>query len=255
MVVFRGCMDRGAPRHMEVHMGTWRNLREWWKNLNDEQATALDHVPESYLPYAIFLSSAAALYVEMVIVRWHGTCFHAFAIFKNVSLLSCFLGLGIGYGLTKKQRITLAAFLPLLAVQALLFGLLSNTNLGGRRINPVAEQLVMGTSGEDWSWVHAVEGNVFLAVVFVFNALMFVPLGQLAGRLMSRLPKVQSYSLNLLGSLTGIALFFLLCLAWTPPSVWMGVTALLLVPFLIGHPRSAALGVASMAGILAALGL
>src|SRR5262245_13864126 len=229
--------------------------RAGWDSMHNSHSDALDQIPQNWIRPAIFAASALSLYVEMVIVRWHGTCFHAFAIFKNVSLLSCFLGLGIGYGLTKKQRITLAAFLPLLAVQALLFGLLSNTNLGGRRINPVAEQLVMGTSGEDWSWVHAVEGNVFLAVVFVFNALMFVPLGQLAGRLMSRLPKVQSYSLNLLGSLTGIALFFLLCLAWTPPSVWMGVTALLLVPFLIGHPRSAALGVASMAGILAALGL
>ena len=41
-------------------------------------------------------------------------------------------------------------------------------------------RFVMGASGEDWSWLHAVEGNVFLAVVFVFNALMFVPLGHLA---------------------------------------------------------------------------
>jgi SAM-dependent methyltransferase len=66
---------------------------------------------------------------------------------------------------------------------------------------------------------------------------------------------MQSYSLNLLGSLAGIGLFFLLSLAWTGPSVWMGVAALIVAPFLIGHRRSTAVVVASMAVILIALGL
>jgi hypothetical protein len=100
-----------------------------------------------------------------------------------------------------------------------------------------------------------VEGNIFLAAVFVLNALMFIPLGHLAGRLMGRLPKIRSYSLNVIGSLAGIILFFLLSLAWTPPSVWMGVAALTIAPFLIGHRRTVALGVGSMAIILIATGL
>jgi SAM-dependent methyltransferase len=229
--------------------------RRWWDAVHDEHSDHLDRLPANWTRTAIFLASALTLYVEMVMVRWHGTCFHAFAIFKNVSLLSCFLGLGIGYGLSGRKRITLASFLPLLALQALLFGLLSTTNLGGRRFNPVAEQLVMGTAGSKWSWLDAVEGNAFLAVVFVLNALMFIPLGHLAGRLMGRLPRVQSYSLNLLGSLAGIAAFFLLSLAWTGPTVWMGVAALALAPFLIGHPRSVAVSVGSLAVILIALGL
>jgi hypothetical protein len=201
------------------------------------------------------VASALTMYVEMVMMRWHATCFHAFAIFANVSLLSCFLGLGIGYGLSERRRITLAWFLPLLAVQALMFGLLSNTNLGGRKINPVAEQLVMGAQGKDWSWLDMVEGNAFLAAVFVLNAIMFIPLGHLAGRLMTRLPKVRSYSLNLLGSLSGIGLFFALSLLWARPSVWLGVAALGLAPFLVGDRRSAAVSAASMAAILVALGL
>src|SRR5262249_57963774 len=110
------------------------------------------------LRLAVFAASAMTLYAEMVLVRWHASCFHAFAIFKNVSLLSCFLGLGIGYGLSGRRQVRLAAVLPLLAFQAVLFGLLSLTNLGGRRINPVAEQLVMGTTGDRWSWLNALEG-------------------------------------------------------------------------------------------------
>jgi spermidine synthase len=233
-------------------------LSRWqggWDHLHDLHSYVIDTIPAQRTRLAVFMASALTLYVEMVMVRWHASCFHAFAIFKNVSLLSCFLGLGIGYGLSERQRIRLAAVLPLLAFQVLLFGLLSHTNLGGRRINPVAEQLVMGTLGDKWSWLNAVEGNVFLAAVFVLNALMFIPLGHLAGRLMSRLPRIQSYSLNVLGSLTGIGVFFLLSLAWTGPAVWMGVAALALAPFLVGHPRTVAVGVASLAVVLIALGL
>jgi hypothetical protein len=229
--------------------------RAWWEALHEEHSDALERIPASWTRPAVVAAGGLTLYVEMVMVRWHATCFHAFAIFKNVSLLSCFLGLGIGYGLSGRRRSTLGAFLPLLALQAVLFGVLSLTNLGGRRINPVAEQLVMGTNSGKWGWLDLVEGNAFLAVVFVLNALMFVPLGHLAGRMMARLPRVESYSLNLLGSLAGIAVFFLLSLAWTPPAVWMGVAVLATAPFLVGHRRSAAVAAASLGAVLLALGL
>lgn len=229
--------------------------RAWWEVLQEEQADAVDRIPARHVGAAVFLAGLLTLYVEMVIVRWHASCFHAFAIFKNVSLLSCFLGLGIGFGRAERRRLALAGFLPLLALQAALFGLLSSTNLGGKNLNPVAEQLVMGTPGDKWSWVDAVRGNAFLAAVFMLNAVMFVPLGQLAGRLMGRLPKGKSYALNLLGSLTGIGVFFLLSLACTAPPVWMGLALLAVAPFLLGGPRLTSLGVASAAVIMMALGL
>jgi SAM-dependent methyltransferase len=229
--------------------------RAWWDDIHDEQTRALEEIPPRRLSLAIFAASALTLYVELVLVRWHATCFHAFAIFKNVSLLSCFLGLGIGYALSGRSRSTLATFLPLLALQTLLFGVLSATQLGGHRFNPVAEQLVMGTQSSRWSWLDAIEGNAFLAAVFVLNALMFIPLGHLAGRLMGRLPRVQAYSLNLLGSLFGIGLFSVLSLLWTPPAVWLGVGVLGVAPFLLGHRRLAAVGVGSMSVILIAAGL
>jgi hypothetical protein len=237
---------------MQTFLARWR---EGWNAVHEEQSDWLDRIPPRWTRSAVFTASALTLYVELVLVRWHATCFHAFAIFKNVSLLSCFLGLGIGYGLSGKRRSTLAAFLPLLALQTLLFGVLSCTNLGGRRINPVAEQMIMGTPAARWGWLDAVEGNAFLASVFALNAVMFIPLGQLAGRLMGRLPRVPAYSLNLLGSLTGIAVFSALSLLWTPPGVWMAVAVLGLAPFLAGGGRLARIGVPSLAVILLALGL
>src|SRR5208282_3433140 len=119
-----------------------------------------DQLPSRSTSLAIVATSALALYTELVLVRWHATCFHAFAIFKNVSLLSCFLGLGIGFALSGRGRSRLATFLPLLALQTLLFAILSMTQYGARAINPVAEQLVMGVTQDRRNWTFLVEGNV-----------------------------------------------------------------------------------------------
>jgi SAM-dependent methyltransferase len=235
-----------------------RSLSLWrarWQRLHEPQADALDRIGFRWVRPAVVLAAALTLYCQLLIVRWHAACFHDFNVFKNISLLSCFLGLGIGYGLSERRRVGLASFLPLLAVQALLFALLSWTLLGRRGANHVVEQLIMGSQGRHWYWRLALTGNVFVAAVFTLNALMFVPLGHLAGRLMNRLPPLHGYALNLLGSLAGIAVFWLLSLCWSPPAVWLGVAALGLAPFLTFSRTGAAVAAASLGAILLALGI
>lgn len=212
---------------------TIADLRSWWAGLKEDPDGLAEQVPADRLAGAVMLASGLALFAELVMIRWHATSAHVFAIFKNVSLLSCFLGLGIGFALSSRKRlIGLGTFLPLLAVQVVLFGLIAST-IGGARVNPVAEQLVMGLRSSNWSWLHAVGGNLFLVAIFALNAAMFIPLGYLTGGLMGRLPALQAYSLNLIGSLLGIGLFFALSLLWAPPIVWIGVTVLLACPFLL----------------------
>jgi hypothetical protein len=46
----------------------------------------------------------------------------------------------------------------------------------------VAEQVVMGLPSEQWNWLQAVGGNLFLAAIFLVNAVMFIPMGYLSGR-------------------------------------------------------------------------
>src|SRR5436190_5224281 len=179
-------------------------IREWWRGLQQDEAGVAEQVPAARLPGAVVLASALALFAELVMIRWHASSAHVFAIFKNVSLLSCFLGLGIGFALSARPRLLgLGTFVPLLAVQVVLFGLIAST-IGGQRLNPVAEQLVMGLQAGRWNWLHAVGGNLFLVGIFALNALMFIPLGYLTGGLMARLPARRAYALNLAGSLLGI---------------------------------------------------
>ncbi len=230
-------------------------LRGWWADLQEDDDRFFERLSPRWQRLAVFAASALALYVELVLVRWHATCFHAFAIFKNVSLLSCFLGLGIGFALSGRSRGRLSTFLPLLALQTLLFAILSMTQYGARAVNPVAEQLVMGVTQDRRNWMFLVEGNIFLAVVFLLNAVMFIPLGHLAGRLMSGLPRVEAYSLNLVGSLCGIAIFSGLSLLWMPPAVWMGVAIAGVAPFLGRSTRRLGVAIASAAVILTAMGV
>ena len=46
--------------------------------------------------WRLFAVSAAALYLEIVIIRWAGTELAMFAHLQNISLIACFLGFGLG---------------------------------------------------------------------------------------------------------------------------------------------------------------
>ena len=80
--------------------------------------TAIDALPTSLDGFWIALAAGAGLYLELVVIRFHGSCFQLFAFFKNFSLLSCFLGLVIGYTLGGRRDVQLFTpfVLPMLAV-------------------------------------------------------------------------------------------------------------------------------------------
>jgi hypothetical protein len=130
-----------------------------------------------------------------------------FAFYKNLGLLSCFAGLGLGYALARRDRIPLVFTAPLVAFQLLLLLALRH-GMGGAikslLVTPFQEQLSVSVA-EASSLAHYVAVYFFLTVVFLLTALAFLPIGQVCGRLMERLPSLQAYRLNLLGSLGGVA--------------------------------------------------
>ncbi len=91
----------------------------------------------------------------------------------------------------------------------------------------------------------------FLSAAFVLTAIAFVPIGQVCGRLMKRRANLRAYGLNLLGSLFGVALTFLVSFLWTPPIVWYGLSfaAILLLHVRRSVPLAAAACVA-VAGLV-----
>jgi spermidine synthase len=207
------------------------------------QAASLDTLPARWVDGAIVASAAVSLFLELAVIRWQGSVFELFALYKNLGLLACFAGLGLGYGLAARGRIPLVWTIPLLGWQMLslvalrhgLPGPVDETNGWSWRIQsllatPFPEQRNMGFSVAE-SGAEFVAAYAFLSVVFTITALAFLPVGQLVGRLMQRRTQLRAYALNLVGSLLGTALLLAVSFAWSPPLVWFALPFVALLAF------------------------
>jgi spermidine synthase len=190
--------------------------------LSTAQTRFLDELPSRWIPAAIAGSAGVSLLLELAMIRWQGTEWETFAFYKNFGLLACFLGLGLGYALAGRSRIPGVLVLPVLAFQAVyliaLRHAIPSQYLLSLRVTPISEQLHMGlrsASPVDYGGIF-----LFLTVVVVLTALAFVPVGQICGRLLRRMPQLRAYGWNLAGSLAGVAAMFAVSLLWTPPIIW-----------------------------------
>jgi hypothetical protein len=220
-----------------------------------EQARFLDDIAPRWLDLAILGSAAVSLLLELAVIRWQAAVFEFFAFYKNFTLLASFAGLGLGYSLGRRDRIPLTTSIPILVwVFALFVGLrfgMPAPHVATLSAMPLLEQSVMGGQRvKTLSQAFAV--YYFLSVVFILTALVFVPVGQLCGRLLARREKLRAYGLNLLGSILGVLLSFALGAFWTPPIVWFGLCFAALLPFYNRRRASLLVGFAvSIAGLIA----
>lgn len=198
-----------------------------------EQSRFLNSFSPVWIDWGIFGSAGLSLLLELAVIRWQGEVFEVFAFYKNFGLLACFLGLGLGYALSSRQQIPLLLTVPLLAWQMVLFAVSRYGPPGWTSdvfmVAPVLEVHHMGLymfQSDAKSITYYGSVLFLLATVFVLTALAFVPIGQLCGSLMNRLPKLRAYGLNLLGSLLGVGVMFALSMLWTPPLIWFGIVLL-----------------------------
>ena len=175
----------------------------------------------------LFLISFLSLYFEFVLIRWLPSEIRILAYFSNVTLVSCILGLGIG-SLVAGSRTSPARFFFLLA--ALLA--LARLYHGGNVPIPLASEGYFVWNGLS----RFATGNVFQYVAmflfFFLNTAVFIPVGQILGREFDRLPPIQAYSINVVGSLTGVGTFALFSLTGVPPVWWFVAGTLLILPLL-----------------------
>jgi len=176
--------------------------------------------------WRLFLICAVGLFLELAVIRWVAGEARLLAYFQKIPLLAAFLGLALGYRLAGSERdvrVRLWPNLALLVGLTLTLGRLSSQSViaypgGGDEFLWFAAPL------QDWMSV-----AVFLAIVglfFLCIVLLFIPLGQAAGKEMVKHPPVQAYIVNLLGSLTGIWLFAVVSYLRSGPTVWFAVAVI-----------------------------
>jgi SAM-dependent methyltransferase len=178
----------------------------------------------------LFLSSFLVLFLEVALIRWMPAYVRLLAYFSNFILLATFLGGGLGC-LLAGRRANLFRWFPL----ALLVLILSVKYLHLEIAVPSTTSLFF-TSGTTEKLV-AVESTRLLPILFVTVALLFVTIAQVMGRELARRPPLPAYTINLLGSLTGVAAFALMSWLQLPPVAWFVVAVFAALPFVSADRR------------------
>jgi spermidine synthase len=208
----------------------------------------------------IVLVTMISLLLELVMIRWLASVFPVFSIFKNFTLLSCFLGLGAGYAVAEKQPCAPALVLPMLALFVGVITLLRYDVGGGDSLFvalPMLEQTSVNIAMDSFDWLTLFRLSVplylLLAMSFVLCACICYPVGQLCGKLLRSSNALEAYGLNLVGSILGVAALFVMSLFWLPPVVWFTVAGGILLFFVLSRDARLPLGVASFCLLLTVL--
>ena len=167
----------------------------------------------------LVLGSALMLFLELALIRWLGSNIVHLSYFSNFVLLGSFLGIGIGFLVSRRSWSLIPAAPVLLAL--LVFGV---------RQWPVS----LDRTGSDVIYFTSLQANgppawLVLPVVFVVVALVLAGPAEIVGRCFPGLAPLTAYRWDLIGSLVGIGAFTVLSFLWAPPVVWGVIVALAFV--------------------------
>ena len=181
-----------------------------------------------------FLASFLVLFLEVALIRWMPSYIRLLGYFSNFILLASFLGIGVGC-LLASARVRLFVWFPLLQAIVVLAVYFFRLEVGVG-----APGSIYFTSGTEEKVV-LVESTMLLPLLFVIVAALFATLAQRMGREMATLPPLRGYTINLLGSLAGVAAFGVISWLQLSPTWWFGLAFAASVPLLLaGDPGDSA---------------
>ena len=174
----------------------------------------------------LLLASFLTIFLELAVIRWIAVEVRIFAYIKNLALLVCFLGFGLGCALARGRVRWLTAANALL-------GLLIIVRWpwqGGRVLEGLSQALGAASdveiwgAGKSWNWAHFTLAAAVASLLLFLITCIFVPLGQTVSRQIEAAPSpLHGYSWNLAGSLIGIVGFLGACRLMLSPTIWFGV--------------------------------
>ncbi len=208
----------------------------------------------------LFLASAVALFVELVLIRWIGSEVRIFAYFQNLVLIACLLGFGLGFFRSTPPRLLRSVVCLELLLGVV--GLAQREQLvwGPASISRAFFQeegaITMGgggalgdswsTSAVAWVWIVALVGGVVLTL-HGYAQRVAVELDALPPA-----TRLRGYGWNLLGSLVGVLAFAGFGAAALPPPAWIAAAIAGTLPLLTDRKARlfvAAGGVATLAAV------
>jgi len=174
------------------------------------------------------LASFLGLFLEMLMIRWVSAEIPVFAYFKNLILISCFLGFGVGCYLARR-RVNIVAFMgPLVLLTTL-------ARLPWQPVHNAIRHLptFLGETTDTLVWdvisvpLHGYGamfvGIAFVMVIVALVTFFFIPVGQIVGWYLEKGANITAYTVNLLASLGGIVVYTLLCFLYQSPAMWFAL--------------------------------
>ncbi len=176
----------------------------------------------------LFLVGFLVLFLELACIRWLASYVIFLQFFTNVVLIAAFLGMSCGC-LAARRRLEWLHYFPLMALGTVVAAFATTAayhywsgfavDVGGQS---APQEVFFGTEYRNPDVarfvvpIEAVAGAFFVLVAF-----MFVGLGQVLGRAFDAYPhRVYGYTLNIGGSMAGIAVFSALSFVQAPPGLW-----------------------------------
>jgi spermidine synthase len=182
--------------------------------------------PDRWNLSTLFLASALTLFTELALIRWVATEIRVFAYVKNLALLLCFLGFGLGCALARQRprwQTAATALIGLIVIVRLPWR-------GAQIMESLSQYLGGAQDVEIWATGTTHDTSGFLLAVALTMILLllityiFIPIGQTVSRQIELAPRtLYGYSWDLAGSLAGILAFFAVSWLALPPAVWFTI--------------------------------
>jgi len=204
---------------------------------------------------SLFFSSFLVLFLEIALIRWMPAYIRLLAYFSNFILLASFLGCGLGCMLVQSRR-NLFALFPV--VQLLVIVAVDRLQLEVSVVSSTSLYFSSGTAAA----VVPIESRLLLPLLFIVVALLFTAVAQRMARELEAATEnagggsgrrpLRAYAINLIGSLTGVAVFALMSWFDVPPVVWFATAFVAALPFVVERRNLLAwMNVAVRAGAVA----
>src|SRR6476469_9261573 len=189
----------------------------------------------------LVLGSALMLFLELALIRWLGSNVVHLSYFSNFVLLGSFLGIGLGFMISRRRWSVLPAA-PVILSLLVIFTFLEPVTID-RAGDQVIYFTSLSTTGPP-AWL-------VLPLIFVLVAACLAGPAEAVGRCFADLRPLTAYRWDLIGSLIGIGSFTLMSFLRAPSVVW-GLIVTIGFVILIGKWQRYLAGVAgaAMVGIL-----
>ncbi|MBA2663778.1 MAG: spermidine synthase [Bradymonadaceae bacterium] len=164
----------------------------------------------------LFTLAALSLFLELALIRWMSANVIYLGYFSNFVLLACFLGLGLGFLLTERRQ-NLLNWAPVVTAMLLALATVSYTEIG------LPNHAHVVYFGADQMSESLIPWPVVLGAIFVGTVGIFATFGQAIGRCFSSFKPLVAYTIDISGSLFGIALFTAISFLQVPSFVWFAL--------------------------------